>query len=56
MLWILGAGLIAFWLVLKFILLQGGFIHILLVAGISLLVVQFAAYRRANYQKPSSRR
>jgi hypothetical protein len=55
MLWILGAGLIAFWFVLKFILHKGGFIHILLIAGISLLIVQFAAYRRANYQKTPSR-
>lgn len=56
MLWILGAALIAVWFVLKFILNKGGFSHILLLTGISLLIVQFAAYRRANYQKNSSRR
>lgn len=56
MLWILGVALIVFWFVLKFILLKGGFSHILLLTGISLLIVQFAAYRRANYQKNSSRR
>ncbi len=56
MLWILGVALIAFWFVLKVILLKGGFSHILLLTGISLLIVQFAAYRRANYQKNSSRR
>jgi hypothetical protein len=56
MLWILGTALIAIWFILKVILHRGGFSHILLLTGISLLIVQFAAYRRANYQKSSSRR
>lgn len=56
MLWILGGALIAIWFVLKFILHKGGFSHILLLSGISLLIVQIAAYRRANYQRNSSRR
>jgi hypothetical protein len=56
MLWILGVALIAFWFVLKFILHKGGFSHILLLTGISLLIVQIAAYRRANYQKNPSQR
>jgi hypothetical protein len=51
MLWILGAALIAFWFVLKVILHKGGFSHILLIGGISLLIIQFAAYRRANHPK-----
>jgi hypothetical protein len=55
MLWILGVGLIALWFVLKVIFNKGGFSHILLLGGISLLIIQFAAYRRANYQKHSSR-
>jgi hypothetical protein len=56
MLWILGVALIAVWFVLRVFLQKGGFSHILLLSGISLLIVQFAAYRRANYQKNSSRR
>lgn len=56
MLWILGGALIAVWFVLRVFLHKGGFSHILLLTGISLLIVQFAAYRRANYQKNSSRR
>jgi len=56
MLWILGVALIAFWFVLKVFLHKGGFSHILLLGGISLLIIQFAAYRRANYQKNSSHR
>jgi len=56
MLWVLGVVLIAFWFVLKVILHKGGFSHILLLTGISLLIVQFAAYRRTNYPKNSIRR
>ena len=55
MLWILGVALIALWFVLKIILHKGGFSHILLILGISLLIIQIAAYRRANYQKISPR-
>jgi hypothetical protein len=55
MLWILGVMLIAVWFVLRVILSKGGFAHILLLGGISLLIIQFAAYRRAKYQKHSSR-
>jgi hypothetical protein len=51
MLWILGVAFIALWFVLKVFLHKGGFFHILLLGGISLLIIQFAAYRRANYQK-----
>ena len=51
MLWILGGVLIAVWFVLKVILGKGGFTHILLLTGISLLIVEFAAYRRARHHK-----
>jgi hypothetical protein len=51
MLWIVGAALIAFWFVLRVFLQKGGLSHILLLGGISLLIIQFAAYRRTNYQK-----
>jgi hypothetical protein len=54
MLWIIGGVLIALWFVLKVILHKGGFIHILLLIGISLLVVEFAAYRKArHHRKPN---
>lgn len=57
MLWVIGGGLVAFWFLLRFILHRGGgFVHILLLFGISLLIIQFAAYRRARYQRFSSRR
>jgi hypothetical protein len=51
MLWILGGVLIAFWFVLKVILHKGGFTHILLLTGISLLIVEFAAYRKARHHR-----
>jgi hypothetical protein len=54
MLWILGGGLIVSWLILRFILHKGGFTHILLLTGISLLIVEFAAYRKARHQRKSS--
>lgn len=56
MLWILGAGLIIVWFLLKIIFHKGDFIHVLLVVGISLLIIQFAAYRKARYQKNASGR
>ena len=56
MLWILGAGLIVLWLLLKVLLHKGGFIHILLLCGISLLIIQFAAYRKTRYQRISAGR
>lgn len=56
MLWTLGGVLIAFWFVLRVFFHKGGFAHILLLLGISLLIIQFAAYRRANYQRNTPRR
>jgi hypothetical protein len=56
MLWILGAGLLIVWFLLKVLLHKGGFVHILLLAGISLLIIQYAAYRRSRYQRFSAGR
>jgi hypothetical protein len=55
MLWLLGTSLIVIWFILKFVLHKGGFVHVLLVGGFSVLVVQFVAYRKTKYQKESSR-
>jgi hypothetical protein len=54
MLWLVGTSLIVIWFILRFGLHKGGFVHILLIGGFSLLVVQFAAYRKTKYQKESS--
>jgi Flp pilus assembly protein TadB len=56
MLWVVGAGFLFVWFILKFLLHKGGFIHVLLLTAISLFVVQFAAYRKTRYQKLSSGR
>lgn len=54
MLWILGAAQILVWFVLKFVFHKGGFVNTLLLGGISFLVVQFAAERRARFQRHPS--
>ncbi len=54
MLWWVGSGLIALWAILKFVLHRSGLVHILLLTGISLLVIEFAAYRKTKYQKQVS--
>jgi hypothetical protein len=54
MLWWVGFGLVLIWFILTFVLHRRGWVHILLLAGISILIVQFAAYRKAKYQQKSS--
>jgi hypothetical protein len=50
MLWWIGSGLLAVWFALRFILHKHGWVHILLLSGISVLVVQIAAYRKTRFQ------
>ncbi|HYE15163.1 MAG TPA: lmo0937 family membrane protein [Pyrinomonadaceae bacterium] len=45
--WLLAASLFAAWLVGKFALGKGGFIHIFLLCAIAVAVVQFVHERRA---------
>lgn len=54
--WIAGALTLALWFILKFAFHKAGFVHILLLVGISLLVIQFVAYRKTRYQRNSSGR
>jgi len=49
MLWVIGGALLLLWLVLKFILSHSGYVHLLLLAGLCILVVQFAAERRTRF-------
>ena len=56
MLWWVGSGLLLVWFILTFVLHKRGFVHMLLLAGISILIVQIAAYRKAKYQQRSSGR
>jgi len=58
MLWGSSAVTLLVWFVLKFIFHKGGYIHILLLLGLSILIVQIIAYRNTQYhlrqQRPSS--
>jgi hypothetical protein len=47
MLWWIGAGLIFLWVVLE-LLAPRGWIHLLLLSGICVLIVQIAAYRKTK--------
>lgn len=47
MLWWVGSGLLAGWLILL-IAHPAGWIHLLLLSGITVLVVQIAAYRKTK--------
>lgn len=47
MLWCVGAGLLLVWLILL-IVHPSGWIHVLLLSGTTVLVVQIAAYRKTK--------
>ena len=47
MLWWIGSGLLVAWLIML-IVHPSGWIHLLLLSGISVLVVQIAAYRKTK--------
>ena len=47
MLWWIGSGLLVAWLILL-IVHPSGWIHLLLLSGISVLVVQIAAHRKTK--------
>jgi hypothetical protein len=49
--WVASAIILTVWFVLKFVLHKGGYVHILLLLGISILVVQVVAYRKARYHR-----
>jgi len=48
MLWLFGVVSLVIWLVGKFLLHKGGFIHSLLVCAIIAFAIQFTQYRRAK--------
>ncbi len=54
--WVLSAALFAVWFILKFFLHKGGYVHILLIASLSILGVQLLAYRKTQYHKTSTER
>jgi lysylphosphatidylglycerol synthetase-like protein (DUF2156 family) len=54
--WALGSTLLVVWFILKFILHKGGYVHIILIAALSIIVVQLLASRKARYHKSSTGR
>lgn len=52
--WVVSAVILIIWLVLKFVLHKGGYIHILLLLGISIFVVRLIAYRKTRYHAAAS--
>lgn len=49
--WLVIGALLIVWFILKFALHKGSFIHILLLAAISVACVQLLAYRKTRYHK-----
>ena len=49
--WLAFRFLIALWLIFKFVLHWGGYVHMVLVAAIAIMVVQLIAERNARYHK-----
>ena len=47
MLWLVGSGLILLWLILK-LFAPRGWIPLLLISGVSVLIIQIAAYRKTK--------
>jgi hypothetical protein len=54
--WFVCGLLFLVWLILTLALHKSGFVHILLIACISVLGVQLLAYRKTQYHKPSHKR
>ena len=54
--WFVTAGMIVVWFILKFLLHKSGFVHILLLTGISMAVVQWIADGKTRYHKTPSGR
>lgn len=50
MLWWIGSGLILLWLILL-VVQQRGWIHLLLLSGITVLIIEIAAYRKTKHEQ-----
>jgi len=51
--WIAFTILMVLWILLKFVLGKGGYVHMIIVAAISIAVVQLIAERKNRYHKAS---
>jgi hypothetical protein len=52
--WIISGGLLFLWFTLKFIFHKGGYVHIFLIAAITVLGIQLLAHRNMRYHQKSS--
>ena len=53
--WIAFYILMTLWIIFKVVLHKGGYVHMFIVAAISIAVVQIIAERNARYHKTSGR-
>ena len=51
--WIVFTILMVLWVLLKYVLGKGGYVHMIVVAAISIAVVQLIAERKNRYHKAS---
>jgi uncharacterized membrane protein YiaA len=56
MLWYIGLFFLSLWVIEKFLLHKGGFVHTLLLAAIGCFAVQFAQRHRTREYERSARR
>ena len=49
--WVAFSILMALWLILKFVLHKGGYVHMILIAAITIMVVELIARRNARYHQ-----
>ena len=54
--WVVFSALMVAWFVLKFVLHKGGYVHILLIAAISIAGVQLITDRKTRYHKSNEDR
>ena len=52
--WIAFTILMVLWVTLKFVLHKGGYVHMIVIAAISIAVVQLIAERKNRYHKHSA--
>lgn len=53
--WVIGAGLLLLWFILT-LFMPRGWVPLLLLSGITVLIVQIAAYRKTRYARSVSRK
>jgi hypothetical protein len=49
--WVISSLVLLVWFILKFLLHKGGYVHILLIASLSMFVVKVLADRKTRYHK-----